>query len=365
MTMAGDKKNNIRFNGLDSSVYGLPQKVHSAVAMRTSGNTDNSVPTATPPSTAANPKDTAVSEATTGKSGTISATIPAEHKAGSYDDIIPLLQQRMNAYRPLSDEELRKLRRRQRAEGMISGISDAVRSVANLIATHNYAPNMYDGNNSMSERTRQRFERERAQREADADKFLNYALTIGKLKDAANTAEDRRCQQDINLQFKINEDARRQAKAEHDAEVADIDLQIQLGRLSYEQGRARKMAAQARLEEEYAEHADELVLSEINRKNRANRGGGKGTHGKFTVMRTNPQTGMTEYLDYFETENSARNYAATHAEEGWVYVTTPTITTNSSTTTDQYGSTSAHETTSRRDVSTPANSRNTKRHIGW
>ncbi len=271
----------------------------------------------------------------------------------------------MNAYRPLSDEELRKLRRRQRAEGMISGISDAVRSVANLIATHNYAPNMYDGNNSMSERTRQRFERERAQREADADKFLNYALTIGKLKDAANTAEDRRRQQDINLQFKINEDARRQAKAEHDAEVADIDLQIQLGRLSYEQGRARKMAAQARLEEEYAEHADELVLSEINRKNRANRGGGKGTHGKFTVMRTNPQTGMTEYLDYFETENSARNYAATHAEEGWVYVTTPTITTNSSTTTDQYGSTSAHETTSRRDVSTPANSRNTKRHIGW
>ena len=90
----------------------------------------------------------------------------------------------MAEYKPLSEEELKKLRRRQKVEGIISGISDAAQSVANLIFTHHYAPNMYNPKESMSAKAKERFDKEKAQREADADKFLNYALTIGKLKDA-------------------------------------------------------------------------------------------------------------------------------------------------------------------------------------
>lgn len=114
----------------------------------------------------------------------ISTEIPAEYRASSYDELIPQLEQRMAEYKPLTEEELKKLRRRQKAEGIISGISDAVQSVANLIFTHHYAPNMYNAKESMSARAKERFEKEKAQREADADKFLNYALTIGKMKDA-------------------------------------------------------------------------------------------------------------------------------------------------------------------------------------
>lgn len=43
---------------------------------------------------------------------------------------------------------------------------------------------MYNPKESMSAKAKERFDKEKAQREADADKFLNYALTIGKLKDA-------------------------------------------------------------------------------------------------------------------------------------------------------------------------------------
>lgn len=114
----------------------------------------------------------------------ISSTIPEEFKVSSYADLIPELEKRMAEYKPLTEEELKKLRRRQKAEGIISGISDAVQSIANLAYTSQYAPNMYNPKEGMSAKAKERFDKEKAQREADADKYLNYALTIGKLKDA-------------------------------------------------------------------------------------------------------------------------------------------------------------------------------------
>lgn len=114
----------------------------------------------------------------------ISTTIPAEYTASSYEELIPQLEQRMAEFKPLSEEELKKLRRKQKIEGIISGVSDAAQSVANLIFTHHYAPNMYNPKEGMSAKAKERFEKEKAQREADADKYLQYAFTIGKMKDA-------------------------------------------------------------------------------------------------------------------------------------------------------------------------------------
>lgn len=114
----------------------------------------------------------------------VSTTIPAQYTASSYEELIPQLERRIAEFKPLSEEELKKLRRRQRAEGIISGISDAAQSVANLIYTTQYAPNMYNAKDGMSAKAKARFEKDKAEREADADKFLQYALTIGKMKDA-------------------------------------------------------------------------------------------------------------------------------------------------------------------------------------
>lgn len=112
----------------------------------------------------------------------ISTTIPAEYSASSYEELIPQLEKRMAEFKPLSEEELKKLRRKQKIEGIISGVSDAAQSVANLIFTHHYAPNMYNPKEGMSAKAKERFDKEKAQR--DADKYLQYALTIGKMKDA-------------------------------------------------------------------------------------------------------------------------------------------------------------------------------------
>ena len=114
----------------------------------------------------------------------IASKVPTQYTASSYEELIPQLEKKMAEYKPLSEEELKKLRRRQKTEGIISGISDAVQSVANLVATSQYAPNMYNPKEGMSVKAKERFEKEKAQREADADKYLNYAITIGKMKDA-------------------------------------------------------------------------------------------------------------------------------------------------------------------------------------
>lgn len=158
----------------------------------------NSTPTTTPvtssdggntstPSSTTTPTQGSSSSTTTTQTTTsvpISSKVPAQFTASSYAELIPQLEKKMAEYKPLSEEELKKLRRKQKAEGIISGISDAVQSVANLVATSQYAPNMYNPKEGMSVKAKERFEKEKAQREADADKFLQYALTIGKMKDA-------------------------------------------------------------------------------------------------------------------------------------------------------------------------------------
>lgn len=114
----------------------------------------------------------------------IATSIPEQYTASSYAELIPQLEKRMAEYKPLSEEELKKLRRRQKIEGIISGISDAAQAVSNLWFTSQYAPNMYNPKEGMSAKAKERFDKEKAQREADADKYLQYALTIGKMKDA-------------------------------------------------------------------------------------------------------------------------------------------------------------------------------------
>lgn len=143
------------------------------------GSDDN--PTAVVP---AGSSSSTTTEKVTTTTSPISTTVPAQFTASSYEELIPQLEKRMAEFKPLSEEELKKLRRRQKAEGIISGISDAVQSVANLVFTHKYAPNMYNAKEGMSVKAKERFDKEKAQREADADKYLQYALTIGKMKDA-------------------------------------------------------------------------------------------------------------------------------------------------------------------------------------
>lgn len=164
---------------IDSSLEGAPNNVVPTPPPSTTQdkveNVDDTQPIV--------PSDSST-RATSTTASHISTQIPDQFKGSGYDDLIPYMERKVREFKPLTEEELKKIRRRQKAEGIISGISDAVRSVANLIATHNYAPNMFNAKEGMSEKAKARFEKEEADRKAKEDEWYNYALTLGKLKDA-------------------------------------------------------------------------------------------------------------------------------------------------------------------------------------
>lgn len=138
------------------------------------------------PAPAANPTPgaTTTTTTTTTSRGNIQTEVPAEYKASSYAELIPELQKHMQTFKPLSEEELKKLRKRQKIEGIISGVSDAAQALSNLWFTTQYAPNMYDAKNGMSAKAKERFDKEKAERDADAERYFNYAMQIGKMRDA-------------------------------------------------------------------------------------------------------------------------------------------------------------------------------------
>lgn len=155
-----------------------------AAAANTAGSGANSSQTTNGTPTAGTSSSSSSSTMQGIGSGAISTTIPDEFKGSSNQELIDYLERKIKEDKPLSDADKEKIRRRQKAEGIISGISDAVMSVANLISTHNYAPNMYNPNEGMSAKAKARFDKEKADREAEDDRYFNYAITLGKLRDA-------------------------------------------------------------------------------------------------------------------------------------------------------------------------------------
>lgn len=263
---------------VDSSLEGAPASVTSG------GQNGNDNPPAVAPAGSQPPQATPQngndnppigSTTTTTKTTTsipVSTSVPAEYTASSYADLIPQLEKKMAEYKPLSEEELKKLRRRQKTEGIISGISDAVQSVANLIFTHHYAPNMYNAKEGMSAKTKERWEKEKAQREADADKFLNYALTIGKLKDADKERGLRAWQTEQTLARQDRAfDAGRQDRADDVAfRNKDYDERVRQWQAGFDRAGEWHKEEGERWEKQFKESVRQFNVSSANERARIN-----------------------------------------------------------------------------------------------
>lgn len=262
-------------------------------------------------------------------SSPIATTIPDKFKGSSYEELIPHLEKKVAEYKPLTEEELKKLRRRQKAEGVISGISDVVRSIANLVATHNYAPNMYNPTDGMSARVKARFEKEKAEREAEEDKWFNYAMTLGKLRGADKDRGLQVWQTEQGLARQARQDELAQAKADRDAELAKLEKELKQGKIDYQAALTRE----AQIRADYREKYEKARLGKLNRSGSGSNGGG--VPGQFTCWRYNPKTGEKEYKGGFKSQKAARNFAKTYGDEGWNY--SEGSSRSSTTKPDKYG----------------------------
>lgn len=202
----------------------------------------------------------------------ISTTIPEQYTASSYAELIPQLEKRMAEFKPLTEEELKKLRRRQKIEGIISGISDAAQSVANLFYTTQYAPNMYNAKEGLSAKARERFDKEKAEREADADKYLNYALTIGKMKDADKERglQVWQTEQTLARQDRAYEDGRKDRAEDKAFRDKDYDERVRQWQANFDrQGEWHKEEGR-RWERQFKESVRQFNVSSANERARIN-----------------------------------------------------------------------------------------------
>lgn len=136
----------------------------------------------------------------------------------SYTDMFT----KFNPYQPPTPEELANERKKEKREKVFSAISDGISALSNLYFTTKYAPNMYRHENSQSAKTENKWEKLRANRDAQQNAYIRNLM-------AARQADDERKDKDrawmrqlgIDLYNKGKDAAEFQYKKDRDATKDD------------------------------------------------------------------------------------------------------------------------------------------------
>lgn len=123
----------------------------------------------------------------------------ADAVAGT-DSQIKTIQDWMDAEgnRPETEEQRKKRERREKSKKIIAAVSDGISALSNLFFTSQYAPNMYNHDKgSMMKPVNDRIEKLKAEREKNADKYLQFSLKLGDLQnERAKTLRELEAQQE-------------------------------------------------------------------------------------------------------------------------------------------------------------------------
>jgi hypothetical protein len=129
-------------------------------------------------------------------------------------------------------EELEAERKRERRKAIFNAIGDGVSSLANLYFTTKGAPNSYNPADNMTRKQLERYERLKAERKADEDKWLNAQMRLAQLRDTANW---RKQQTEYQKQRDNVDDARYKEQQEQRAEQIRKQTEQWLEQFNYQQ----------------------------------------------------------------------------------------------------------------------------------
>ena len=111
------------------------------------------------------------------------------------------LFRQLNPYTPPTAEELEKERKKQRRNEIFAAIGDGVMALSNLFFTTQGAPNMYTGKNTMSERTKIRYDKLMKDRDEKNTAYFN-GLVKAKQADSEEAHRERSWQRLLGLDKK-------------------------------------------------------------------------------------------------------------------------------------------------------------------
>ena len=181
-----------------------------------------------------------------------------------YDQQIAALQEAANKTKPETEEERKKRERREKSKKIIAAVGDGLMALSNLYFTTRGAPNMYD-HKEASQLTplQEKLEKLRAERQANADKYLQYSLKIGDAQnERAKTLREMEAQQE---RAKLARE-----KAQREQEAHGWLAALQPDKLREQKGKATKAEQEAITAEEEAKNAPALYKEKV--KTERNRG---------------------------------------------------------------------------------------------
>lgn len=191
---------------------------------------------------------------------------PADKPAGvsphndtmGYDQQIAALQEAANRVKPETEEERKKRERREKSAKIVSAVSDGLQALSNLFFTTRGAPNMYD-HKEASQLTplQEKLEKLKAERQANADKYLQYSLKIGDAQnERAKTLREMEAQQE---RAKLARE-----KAQREQEAHGWLAALQPDKLREQAGKATKAEQEAVTAKAEADNAPDLYKAKVD-----------------------------------------------------------------------------------------------------
>lgn len=175
-----------------------------------------------------------------------------------YDQQIAALQEAANKTKPETEEERKKRERREKSKKIIAAVGDGLMALSNLYFTTRGAPNMYD-HKTMSQQTplQAQLDKLKAEREANADKYLQYSLKIGDLQnDRAKTLREMEAEQERR---KLAREKAQREQEEHGWLAA-----LQPDKQREQAGKATKAEQEAVTAKAEADNAPDLYKAKVD-----------------------------------------------------------------------------------------------------
>lgn len=186
---------------------------------------------------------------------------PADPNVMGYDQQIAALQEAAARHAPETEEQRKKRERKEKSKKIVAAITDGLGALSNLFFTAQYAPNMYNHEKqSALTPLEAKLEKDKAEREKNADKYLNYALQIGNAQNA-KAATLREMEAQAEAQRLARE------KAARDAEKHQWQALLQPDKQREQSGRADRAQSQAVTAQYEAAFAPEMQQARLNTEN--------------------------------------------------------------------------------------------------
>lgn len=166
-------------------------------------------------------------------------------------EMLELLKKGRANYAPETEDERKKRVKRERANAIIAALGDGISAISNMVTSSKGAPSMYEAQNGMLPKWRERYDKAQAARKEREDNYLNYTA---KMQELAN--------QNSEWKRKIAIDEANQDRLDAELARKQALAAAQAGRIAAQNAKDDVMTAYYKTKEEYISLGYELDKAE-------------------------------------------------------------------------------------------------------